>query len=629
MKNLKIGILVLLTPIVLVSKNSIAQTLIHTNNSAQEFCLNDDKGLAAIWGKEKSIPGIYFKEILPAFFERKLSFSKADFKTSKMKWIFTGQQGGITITLSSDSVELEQRYYDSFGFNEVKDGNIVAARYPQSEFTHYKSSLKDKAIKSITLEVNQGLGLKLFINDLLITEQTTQLDLSQHQIQVEGLKINVCGKLQIPATTVSKITINDEKKYQKILGFGGITSPVAYNLLSEEGKHKWWEFLKDYNLLIQREYPMGSRLKPDYSNWDNLDDATPHYYGDNFPNGEISDFAYNKKIQEMGGLVVFEFWSFPSWMYDESISKDGKTIRTINYNKYAEAMVNYCKTAKLKSGKAPSILGIQNEVKQKAEVWEQLTLHLRKALDENGFRDVKIHMHNSNNLGNGIDALDVFTSKKPVWDDIDFTASNLYDYQNNFNNPDGFDKTIGKWNDVFAKNNRQVKPFLSVEMCVNNSKYQSGSYRVAFTMAELYHKNMVNMNAVSLMYCWLLINNTQPSFSESRSLFALDERHNNLPKPSSFQLRTFGSFSRHLAKGMERIDASTSDKDLLVSAYAKEDQQTIIILNRGTSPKKINLVGYSKVSAMEITSPYQENKKIQIKDVNNIIVAPGNIVTLF
>jgi len=330
MKNLKVGILVLLVSVTLVSKKSISQTVIHTDNSAQEFCLNADKGLAAIWGKEKSIPGIYFEETLPAFFERKLVLSNADLKTSKMKWVFTGQQGGITITLSSDSVKLEQRYYNSFGFNEVKDGNVVAARHPQKEFTNYKASLKDKAIKSVTLEVNHGLGLKLFINDLLITEQTTQLDISQHQIQIEGLKIDVCGKLQIPPATVSKININNSKKYQQILGFGGITSLVAYNILSKEGKEKWWNFLKDYNLLIQREYPIGSRLKPDYSNWDNLDDATPHYYGDNFPNGEISDFGYNKKIQEMGGAVVFEFWTFRGWMYDESVSKDGKTIKTIN-----------------------------------------------------------------------------------------------------------------------------------------------------------------------------------------------------------------------------------------------------------------------------------------------------------
>ncbi len=629
MSNSKIKITIIYLLIIFTTQKSFSQAITNGWQNYQEFSLSDENQLSNIWGRTKSISGVYFKELLPAFFERKLLFQKADFKTSKLKWIFTGEQGGVTITISSDSVKLEQRYYDSFGFNEVRNGNLVAARYPQSLFATVGIRIKDESVKSITLQINHGLGLKLFVNDLLVAEQTTQLDLSKHQLQSDGLKINILGQLQIPEITESEIIINRNKKYQKILGFGGITSPVAYNLLSKEGKQNWWNYLKEYNLLIQREYPIGTRLKPDYTNWDNLEDATPHYYGDNFPNGEVSDFEYNKKIQEIGGLVVFEFWGFPKWMYEETITEDKKTIKTINYDKYADAMVNYCKTAKQKTGKAPAILGIQNEVKQTQEVWEQLTLHLRKKLDDSGFNEVKIHMHNANNLAGGVAALDAFSSKKEIWDNIDYTASNLYDYQSNFSNPDGFDPLIQNWNNTYNKNKQKDKPFLSVEMCVNDNKYQSGSYRVAFTMAELYHKNMVNLNAVSLMYCWLLVNNTQPSFSASRSLFTLDESNDNIPKPSSYQLRTFGSFSRHLQQGAERVEASTKDTNLLVSAFVKGTQQTIIILNRGISPKKINTTNFGNLLKMEVTSPYQENKTTLITENKNIIIPPGSILTLF
>ena len=58
---------------------------------------------------------------------------------------------------------------------------------------------------------------------------------------------------------------------------------------------------------------MGSELKPDLSNIDNLADATPHYYGDNFPNGEVSDFNYSKQALALGGEVVYEMWALPPW----------------------------------------------------------------------------------------------------------------------------------------------------------------------------------------------------------------------------------------------------------------------------------------------------------------------------
>lgn len=592
----------------------------------QEFCRSDKDDLVNIWGSGISIPGIYFKEHLPALFKRRLAFSKSDLKTTKLKWIFTGEDGGVTITISSDSIALEQRYYDSFGFNSMKDGEIVSSRYPQSQFTSFKTDLKTKSINSVALEMDDGLGLKLFVNDTLITEQTTQLDFSRHQLLIDGLKLDVCGKLQVPRTTEVAIMLDTTEKHQEILGFGGITSPVAYNMLSAEGKEKWWDFLKEYNLLIQREYPMGFQLNEDFSNWDTLEDATPHYYGDNFPNGEVSDFGYNRKIQQMGGMVVFEFWKFPEWMVNKSASEEDSNAVPL-YDKYTAAIVDYCEKAKEKTGKAPAIVGIQNEVEQPAEVWQQMTLALRKALDKNRFDEVKIHMHNGSRLKNGIAALNAFTSDKKVWEAIDYSASNLYDYQNYFTDPDGFDNVIEKWNASF--NGQPKKPFISTEMCINDSKYQSGSYRVAFLMGELYHKNMVQFDAVSMMYCWLLVNTVQPSFSASRSLFTIDRSNNNLPIASSYQLRVFGAFSKHLLKGMHRIGATSSDKNLLVSAYSNGEKNTVIILNRDTEPKEIDFSEFGNISMMETVSPYQENRTSEILDSQRLVVAPGSIVTLY
>jgi hypothetical protein len=272
-------------------------------------------------------------------------------------------------------------------------------------------------------------------------------------------------------------------------------------------------------------------------------------------------------------------------------------------------------------------VGIQNEITQPGEVWKEMTSHLRKALDSNGFANVKIHMHNAVTLQRGANALAAFSSGKDVWKNIDYTASNLYDYQNHFTNPDGFSKMISQWKDSLKLN--PVKPFLSVEMCVNDAKYQSGSYKIAFLMGVLYHKNMVELNAVSLMYCWLLINTVQPSFAASRSLFTINKKNNSVPVASSYQLRVFGAFSRHLLKKFQRIEVVSSDAELLVSAYLKGNKQILILLNRGTAAKKINLYDFTnQFSGMEMVSPYHNNEKYAIPVSKQIIIEPGSIVTL-
>src|ERR1035438_10171474 len=68
-----------------------------------------------------------------------------------------------------------------------------------------------------------------------------------------------------------------------------------------------------------------------------------------------------------------------------------------------------------------------------------------------------------------------------VWKTIDYAASNLYDYQSHFYDPDGFDAALSQLRDATSG-----KPFLAVELCVNNGSFQSPAYRLAFAMGQLY-----------------------------------------------------------------------------------------------------------------------------------------------
>ena len=587
------------------------------------FYVGNKAGIAAVWGAGKQFPFKYFDELLPSNFLRKIRFTSLELEGAELRWIFTGPKGGVTVVLKNDSISLVQRFYDSYGFIEDPDKPVLPI-YPQKNFMVSAKKIS-QPVKSLTLTYSHDLRLNLLVNDSLAISQISQIDLSRYQLQLIGSDGKFSGKFSgevfRPAEVPVNIGVDKNKKFQEIVGFGGTTSPVAYNLLSDEGKKMWWQYLGDYNLLLQREYPIGQKLKSDFSNWDDLKRASSHYYGDNFPNGEISDFKYNGTIVKKGGMVTFEFWNLPGWALD-----DPKNSYKPNYSKYAEAVVNYCKTSQEKGGYLPSIIGIQNEVQQPDSVWQRMTLQLRKSLDSAGFTRIKLHMANAPNLGVGIRALRAFQQQENVWRNIDFTASNLYDFQTYFTNPDKYDSVIDVWNHL--NESKEPKPFYSIELCVNKPRYQTGSYKVASLMGELYHKNLVLLNASAINYCWLLVNTVQPSFAESRSLFTIDEKNNFVPAPSSYQLRIFGAFSRHLKAGFKRIQAVSGNKDLLVSAYSYGNKNCIILFNRGISPFQIRLPKDLQVSAQELCSPYLQNQKLSVSS-NIIRIAPGTIVTLW
>lgn len=100
----------------------------------------------------------------------------------------------------------------------------------------------------------------------------------------------VTGVITEPEAQAAIVTIRPADVHLTMLGFGGSPSMCAYAELSDEGKRQYWDVLKRYNLPLLCEYPRGTQLKPDLGNFDDVRDAAPHCYGDNFPNSEVSDF---------------------------------------------------------------------------------------------------------------------------------------------------------------------------------------------------------------------------------------------------------------------------------------------------------------------------------------------------
>jgi hypothetical protein len=93
-------------------------------------------------------------------------------------------------------------------------------------------------------------------------------------------------------------------------------------------------------------------------------------------------------------------------------------------------------------------------------------------------------------------------------------------------------------------------------------------------------------------------------------------------------LRALGAFSRHVVKGMKRIDSSSSNADLLTSAFADGAKATLIVVNRSIEPQKLDVQWTGqRWTEIERTNQYSENETCaSVPD--EVVVQPGEIVTL-
>jgi len=575
--------------------------------SAVPFELGTERSFVKIWGNRGAEHRFFFDEFLPSLFSRSITLSTLG-SDRELWWIFTGDHGGVTVRVRARKVTVVLRYYDSFAFNSFRKG--APARHPEWSRVLSEETLS-RSPERISVSVDHKLTLKVSVDGREICKAVLLLDLTRHQLRLFGPEGAVRGHMTAPDTVSARVTIDPSKQFQTMIGFGGITSPPAFNQLSRRGKDLWWKYLREYNLLIQREYPNGRRLNRRMDNRDRLQDATPHYYGDNFPNGEITDFEYNRKVKEFGGQVWFEFWDLPPWV--------GKDIGL-----YTKAVVGYCEEARRRGGGAPDIVGIQNEKRQPEKIWHEMAVELRRALDRAGFRDVKIHMTDAGTVSGGIRRAEAFLRSPAAWRAVDYAAVHMYDYQSFFTDPGGFDSTLRRWRELTRQ-----KPFLSTELCINRGAYQHPSYRLALTMGQLYHKNLVLCDACAICYCWTLLNVLQPTYGETRSLFVVDRRNGFVPAPSSFQLRVFAAISRRIRRGMRRTAAQAGDPDLLVSAFGDGDRAgTAVLLNRSTRPIRAEVKWPGlRLRELEVTDQYHANEVRPADDSGVITVEPGAVVT--
>lgn len=557
------------------------------------------------WGQGRVVAW-FAPEVLPAVFSRSVAVNQ-DNQARHWQWIFTGPRAGITVDVRERTVVVQRQFYDSPGF---QDQIGQATRHPEWQDAPVEIPFSGN-LQAVTLRANPFGQVVLELNGREMTRFKWAEDFRRHQIRLPANSQPLQAELLSPAVRNVAVKVNPDARKQTMIGFGGIASATAYQALSEQGKAEWWRWILEYNLLIQREYPVGVRLNRKMDNWDRIEDAVPHYYGDNFPNGELSDFDYLRHIRRLGGEVWFEFWGFPSWIGQDD-------------DLYADAMLDYTRRLKEETGKAPEILGIQNEVGQTTERWHNMTLTLRQRLDEEGFHDVKIHMSDATSLEGGIRRGRAFRSSDEVWETIDYSATHMYDYQKFLHNPDAYDSLLREWKETVGD-----KPFLSNELAINDNNWQQDSYRLALLMGQLYHKNLEITDAAAILFCWTLLNVEQPSYGWTRSLFINDDANAGMPAASSAQLRVYGAYSRRIHKGMQRIGVDHDDPHFLVTAFAcDKGRTTLVALNRGIHPARLDLTWPgAEFEFKELCDPYHPNY-LQPFTGSETMIPPGAIVTL-
>jgi O-glycosyl hydrolase len=595
--------------------------------AVQRFWFASDGPIGPGWTRPDEIARTYFHETLPALFRRTIVLDGDVPAKGKLAWIFTGPHAGFTVELTPSKVRLVQRFYDS---SALWSGQ---GSYPEKTVRDDERQYIGDA-REVTVVLDSHLSVTVLVNGVRALEQPCVFDVMRHQLMFSAPRnqhLTVAGALAVAPASEASVVVRPEERHQTMLGFGGSPSIPTYVELSDEGKKQYWEILRRYNLLLDREYPMGSELKRDLSNVDDLGDASPHYYGDNFPNGEVSSFEYSRHVLAMGGDVIYEMWALPPWA-QEAYTAEGKPVidawgkavkRVAKPEEYARIVVGFCRIMKERTGSAPLIVGIQNEVEQPTAVFTAMATTLRKELDKAGFQSVKIHMADASFLYMGVDRAKALSRDAAGWKALDYTAAHEYDYQEFFANPDMYDERMIAMHDAGSG-----KEFLATEICLNDPHYQEPSYRIALNVGQLYQKNLTKLDAEALMYCWLLLDTEQPNFGGSRSLLVPDKTRGNVPVASSFQLRVLGAFSRHVLKGMVRVTATSSDKDLLTAAFEDTNHATLIVLNRSTTAERLKVDWASKRwMQIERTSQTEENAASSSVPAE-VVVQPGEIVTL-
>ena len=203
---------------------------------ATDFTLGYGKVVRAGWGGYSLNERKYFHQVLPAVFKKTLVLDSINGDRG-IKWIITGPNEGFYITVKNNQFQFYKQYYNSFGFNIGLEKDPT---YPQSK-ANTLTIIADRPIKAITVEMDYKLGLQISLNGKEVMSEIFIEDIRRNRIHLSGKEGKLNARIQEPENVQASVNVNPNTTFQKMLGWGGTTTPTAYHELSEAGKAKWWK----------------------------------------------------------------------------------------------------------------------------------------------------------------------------------------------------------------------------------------------------------------------------------------------------------------------------------------------------------------------------------------------------
>lgn len=206
---------------------------------------------------------------------------------------------------------------------------------------------------------------------------------------------------------------------------------------------------------------------------------------------------------------------------------------------------------------------------------------------------------------NYLDAVDVHSYCLPI--PVPFDISFL-------NNRVSFVKRFRKWMDK----KYPEMPVKMSEWC-HMQGGRDKTMKSALVMAKTMFEDISMLNVTSWQH-WISV--SEVDYCDGLVYINLDDKTFETTK----RLYATGNFSKYIPYNATRIEAVSEDKDLLVLAFEKDNQITMIIINTSDSKKSVSLPFDGNIK--KVVTDSENNLTEDITNASNIIINPESVNTL-
>jgi glucuronoarabinoxylan endo-1,4-beta-xylanase len=366
----------------------------------------------------------------------------------------------------------------------------------------------------------------------------------------------------IPANPVGKGMIDVNTRYQKMEGFGASGAWYIKDLVNHKKRDELFNLLfKDLGLDIFR---MGNYYEVDSSAFNNSLEIA-----------KLGETVLNRNLK-----IMITSWTPPPSMKNSG-KKIGGTLKKINgkfvYDDFAEWWSNSV-AACTKAGVKVDYINIQNEPDYEAP-WESCLFMASETVDTNiaaynkAFEAVwrklnasmgpnmpKMLAPETSSLGNSKKYIESIESSSHIYG----YATHLYDCSGCGSAPDRFIPSMSSYNNFIMQHTK--KPIFQTEF-----EDGSGTWANAINTALVMH-NALTVEKVSAYLYWDLF------WGPGTALVSMNDSSSYTIKPTYY---TFKQYSAFIDADWQRVEASTDNTGIRISAYISPDNKKLsaVIIN--------------------------------------------------